>query len=281
MSAIDPPWGALRPAAAARAVLWTSRHTPLGRGAMRKALFSAFSKMHPGPVDCMLWGAPARLHPTRNVSERKALMRPDQMDAGEHALVRDVMAKPGAVFVDVGGNAGLYSLNAALSAAPGARIVMIEPDPSLIARLGVNLALARAAGLVEASVTVERFALAVGDREGSGFLSGPGDEGSRSVGNAASDGGRVVRLATLQSVLQQAGVDRVDLMKIDVEGYEDRVLPPFLAHSERRLWPRQLIIEHLQRARWRPDCLADCETRGYRLIFTTRNNSVLKRDDDP
>ena len=273
--ASEAPWGALWPGLAARAVVWASKRTPLGRGISRKALFNAFSYFHAGPVDCLLWGAPVRLHPSRNVCERKALMRPDRMDPIEHGLLRAALAEPGAVFVDVGGNAGLYSLDAALHAGAGAHILMIEPDPALIARLDFNLASARAAGMGGAAL-LERCELAIGDRDGEAILATTGSEGSRGIVDDCSGAGRTVRLATLASVVERARLDRIDAMKIDVEGYEDRVLPPFLAAAPQSLWPRLLIIEHLQRDRWRPDCIADAEARGYRVIQTTRNNTVLR-----
>ncbi|MGQ0455863.1 MAG: FkbM family methyltransferase [Hyphomicrobium sp.] len=270
-------WGERRPSLAARALLWMSRHTPLGRGSGRKLLFRVFSRLHEGPVDCMLWGAPVRLHPAMNVSERKALMRPDVVDAPELALLREAMSQPGACFVDVGGNAGLYSLAAALSSAPGARIVMIEPDPGLIARLDFNLSNVRRTRLIGDDVAVDCFELAIGEHEGEAYLSVDGAEGSRSILHGHPGTGRKVRLATLHSVVQLAGLSRIDIMKLDVEGYEDRVLPPFLASAERAVWPAQIIIEHLQRKTWRPDCITDALSRGYRQVATTRNNTILKR----
>ncbi|MFN0218374.1 MAG: FkbM family methyltransferase [Hyphomicrobium sp.] len=205
-------------------------------------------------------------------------MRPQRMDAKELAFVRQIMAQPGATFVDVGGNAGLYSLAAALSAGPGARILMIEPDPTLIARLDFNLETARAAHRIRDDVTVERYELAVGDHEGEAFISTTGDEGGRSIVGDANGGARTVQLATLCSVVERARLDHIDLMKIDVEGYEDRVLPPFLATADSHLWPHRIIIEHLQRDRWKPDCIADAEQRGYRQTAATRNNTILQRD---
>lgn len=273
-----PPWGALRPGWAARALVALSRNTPLGRGALRKATFAAFARLHHGPADVMLWDTRVRLHPGNNVSERKMLMRPDQTDAREHTALVDAMRAPGAVFVDVGGNAGLYSLHAAMSAGEGGHVLMIEPDRRLIARFAFNLAQAQSAGRVRAGVRVATFPVAISDRDGAGVLSTAGEEGSRSlVGGADAQQGTAVTLRTLSGLVRNAGVTRIDVMKIDVEGHEDKVLPPFFVQAPEALWPRLIIIEHLQRAQWRPDCIADALQRGYAPVFTTRNNTLLRR----
>jgi FkbM family methyltransferase len=252
-------------------VIAVSRNTVLGRGPFRKSLAGAFNRVHEGAVDCSLWGSPVRLHPARNVSERKALMRPDRIDVRELRFLAAQMGKPGSVLVDVGANAGLYSLYAALHAGSGARILAIEPAADMVARLQFNVALARGAGRIDETVEVVTATVAVGDADGEARLSGT-DEGSRSLLGGA---GTPVRLRRLSALLGEHGVGRIDVMKIDVEGYEDRVLPPYLGDVRPDRWPRAVILEHLSRARWGLDCIADCRGRGYEVLFVTRNNTVL------
>ena len=43
-----------------------------------------------------------------------------------------------------------------------------------------------------------------------------------------------VRSLRLQRILEEAGVTKVDALKIDVEGYEDRVLTGFFAKRRNR-----------------------------------------------
>jgi FkbM family methyltransferase len=272
---VPQPWGAYRPGGLAAALVWLSRTTILGRGAVRKLLYAGFRALHPGPVDVSLFGARVRLHPTHNVSERKALMRPDRMDPREHALLAERMSAAGAVFVDVGANAGLYSLDAALRAGAGARILSIDPNPDLLSRLAFNLATARADARVRPDVALIPFAVAISDRDGVGVLAGGSDEGSRSLERTGQ--GTEVRLRPLAALVAEAGVTRIDVMKIDVEGHEDKVLPPFLAAAPRALWPRLVVIEHLARAQWSVDCIADAQQRGYRVLLRTSNNTVLER----
>jgi hypothetical protein len=46
------------------------------------------------------------------------------------------------------------------------------------------------------------------------------------------------------------GESAVDALKIDVEGFEDRVLTGFFAEAPQALWPRAVVIEHLSRDEW-------------------------------
>ena len=81
----------------------------------------------------------------------------------------------------------------------------------------------------------------------------------------------------LQRILGEAGVSRVDALKIDVEGYEDRVLTGFVAQAPEPLWPRAVVIEHLSRNEWQNDCIADMRARGYTEAGKTRSNTLLVR----
>ena len=268
-----PPWGTYRPALPLRALIEISRNSVLGRGPLRKALARLFFRLHAGPVDAWLWGQKIRLYPEHNVCERKALLRPDRMDSKEYAFLRHQLRQPQPVFVDIGANAGLYSLYAALNATDGARILAIEPEAGVLARLAFNLRLAREAAANPASIDLATACVAVGDRDGEALLSTGVDEGSRSLVGGA---GRPVRLRRLAGLLAEHAIDKITLMKIDVEGYEDHVLPPYLDDVAPDRWPRAIIIEHVYRQGWAVDCVGVCQSRGYRIAGLSNNNTMLE-----
>ena len=270
--ASSPPWGAYAPSLSARAIIALARHTPLGRGAGRRRLAEALARLHPGPVDSWLWNTKVRLHPARNVSERKALLRPDRMDPEEYELVRRYMSRPAAVFVDVGANAGLYSLYSALHAGAAGRILAIEPNAPLLDRLRFNLARAHDAKLIDESVVVEMETVAVGEADEEALLSiGDSDGGSTLLDGT----GTPVKVRRLDVLLDEHGIEAPTVMKIDVEGYEDHVLPPYLLAVPRARWPKAVILEHAHAHRWAVDCVAMCKECGYRAAVITGNNTVL------
>ena len=45
--------------------------------------------------------------------------------------------------------------------------------------------------------------------------------------------------------LAERSIERLDAMKIDVEGLEHRILTPFFATAPKSCWPRCLIVEQL------------------------------------
>jgi hypothetical protein len=88
-----------------------------------------------------------------------------------------------------------------------------------------------------------------------------------------------VRSLRLQRILEDAGISHIDALKIDVEGYEDRVLTGFFRQARQALWPRAVVIEHLSRNEWLEDCIADVRARGYVETGTTRSNTLLIRTE--
>jgi FkbM family methyltransferase len=141
----------------------------------------------------------------------------------DHILAAWCAAARGAeVVFDVGANAGIYSL-AAVSAAPSAKVHAFEPTPEIAARLRRTVELNRLA-----SVTVHEKAVC--DRDGLGVLRRCGEDVGGNEGMnyvvadlGDADGERVatVRLDTVCMALQ---ADRIDLLKLDIQGAEAAAL---------------------------------------------------------
>ena len=78
-------------------------------------------------------------------------------------------------------------------------------------------------------------------------------------------------------LLQSERIDRLDAIKIDVEGCEDRILVPFFRSARRLLWPRLLIIEDAGDA-WSMDLFSFLATTGYRIAARSKQNVMLHLD---
>jgi len=112
------------------------------------------------------------------------------------------------VFVDVGANVGINSIFAK-SKRPDARVVAVEPEPGNFARLKNNCA----------DTGIELHNVAIADHQGSVGFAGTGTNA-----HIDSDGEHQVPCDTLDAFVESLGVDSIDLLKIDVEGYTDVVL---------------------------------------------------------
>ena len=123
------------------------------------------------------------------------------------------LIRPGHTVFDVGANIGWFSLLAARRAGPGGRVVAFEPVAANVAYLEAN---ARTNGLRNI-VTVPA---AVADHDGTAAF-----ELASSLQGKLSDGGQAsVPVVTLDSWLAAHDGWPPHVVKIDVEGAEERVL---------------------------------------------------------
>ena len=136
----------------------------------------------------------------------------------DSALVRRHL-KPGMTVIDIGANIGYYSLMAAAKVGPGGRVISFEPNPELAGRLQETIHENKLA-----NVTLEQAG--VSDKPGWAELFLPNEIGNNTATMIANEGGHPVRvpIVTLDEYLEQHQIDRVDFLKIDVEGFEPKVI---------------------------------------------------------
>jgi FkbM family methyltransferase len=182
---------------------------------------------------------------------------------------------PGMTFVDIGANIGVYSLHIAHLTDGNANIVAFEPHPRTFAKLRYNCEANR-------FDNIACINSGVGPSEGETILfsDGGGNIGGASMlreasGDAVSD---TVRTTRLDAQLRSRGVSSVDLLKIDIEGYEDRALMPFFSMAGNSgLFPNAILLETVHRRLWQNDLLNHLAGLGYRVIAQTEENVLLKR----
>lgn len=271
----DQDFGAFAPRGLVRRVLsytrvagddWASRRLAF---ALRRL---ALVQLAGNPVDIEALGARMRLLPYRNVCEKRILFTPQFFDPVERETLRSRL-RHGFVFLDIGANIGGYALFLAALAGPECRIVAVEPQPDIFARLVYNLRL-------NGFSTVKALACAIADKDGELTLfvdSENKGESSvkimRAAGGAAS---MTVPSKKLLTLIREEGLQRVDAAKLDTEGAEDIILETFFQEAPDSLWPRLLILER-GNARWHVDLPRLLNFHGYRVVTETRNNVIYER----
>lgn len=124
-------------------------------------------------------------------------------------------ARGAAVIYDIGANVGIYSLMAA-KVNPAANIVAFEPEPHLTQLIGRS---AKANGFT--NIDVRRICL--GDADGEVQLSLAGVSGHH-VAVAGEGESITTPIARLDSLIGRGEIAPPDLIKIDAEGYEFKIL---------------------------------------------------------
>ena len=265
-----PPFGAFAPTSAQAAIISLAQRSRLKRGAFRPMLSRLVNLLRAGPVDVRYQGASFRFYHQASATERGALFNPDY-NVEELDFLR-AHTPVGGVFVDVGANVGTYALALARHVGAGGKVIAIEPHPITHARLAFNRT---ASGFVQVTLV----AAAAGATDGELMIETDGDNLGASHIVSGELSGKAIKVPSLrlQRILGNAGAGRVDALKIDVEGYEDRVLTGFFKQAPASLWPGAVVIEHLSRNDWLDDCIADMLGRGYAEAGKTRSNTLLVR----
>lgn len=125
--------------------------------------------------------------------------------------------RPGGVFANVGANEGYFSVLAGQIVGPTGRVLAVEPQARLRSVIEENV---RLNGLQN----VRLETAAVSDAEGTAELYLAPDLNTGASGLARQTRYAVptqqVRMTTLAKLLSTAGIGPIDLMKMDIEGFE-------------------------------------------------------------
>lgn len=149
----------------------------------------------------------------------------------DRSIVRVLLdhAAPGDVLLDIGANIGYVSA-VFMQKTPQSRAICIEPQPGVADILRQNM------NQFDGRATIEQIGLA--DRDGT--LRFRLDTKNRGASRIADDGEIEILVRQADTALKT--YDRVDLIKIDVEGYEEPIFRS-AAGELARLRPRAILFE--------------------------------------
>jgi FkbM family methyltransferase len=167
------------------------------------------------------------------------------------------------VIVDAGANIGGASLYFAYKY-PGAKVFALEPEPSNFALLKHNCAAIDNIIPIQAALWAQSEYVALTD---------PDAEKWSFTVTASSDREQDIRGMTIEELMQEFGVDHIDLLKMDIEGAEKEVFgsgpTPWLDHVS------TIAIE--LHDRYMPGCAQAFYTalHGRRFLQEVRGENVI------
>ena len=200
-------------------------------------------------------------------------------EPGLLAFLRDCAATtgPGSVFVDIGANTGQHAL---FMASRVDQVHAFEPWPEALDRLEKNISLNALS-----NVTVHQFGL--GEENGTVSFHSPassnlGTGSFRADVNATPSVG-VLSVRRGDDVFAASGLDRMDIVKIDVEGFELKVLSG-LRETLARFRPvivlelLPVVVREQGSADRMASTIADILGAGWRLLRLTGVESYRVED---
>lgn len=160
----------------------------------------------------------------------------------ETSLIESIL-RPGMTFADVGANWGYFTLIAAHLIGKHGRVISLEPDPRLFRTLQDNISRNRLS-------QVTALQVAAADEPGTLTLNGYDENGENwGVSSLIADAVESASIFStaarpLDSLLDEQGIDRVDLLKMDIEGAEEMALRGMSAGLAQHRYKRILLEAH-------------------------------------
>jgi FkbM family methyltransferase len=225
VAATDP--GDLRPLISLLKALWKLRPpgepeaagSRLVRRWREKRLLARLERDWPGGFTLHRTGDLVYVPHPLDARGRHALLHPPHL----HPAVLAVVPQ-GGMAIDIGANLGEWTVPLARVIGRAGRVLAIEPAPRAAAALAKTLA-------ANALAQAELIRCAVGDHDGTAEFAVPivtsarTDTGTAHIGSASpAHDALQITLRSLDSLAAERRLDRIDLIKIDVEGHERRVL---------------------------------------------------------
>ena len=215
-------------------------------------------------------GKKFKLFPFENATDNKIIISSRKHDSHELKFLESLNKTNNSVFLDIGANMGYYSI---MSSEFGFdKIYAIEPLTNMHKRIQEHIEMNNLNKLVCL------IPYALGDKiKNITLFEEPSNYGGSSlIKHPKRTFASNIKMITLGKLIKDNLIKHIDAIKIDVEGYEDRVLMPFFLNSSTTLWPKLVIIEHSHRLEWVDDIIQWMLNNDYVLVFKGKGNSIFK-----
>lgn len=212
-------------------------------------------------IDQNILGLKARFYPLDNLFDRHILFQTKYSEVEEFELIKTFLNED-SIFIDIGANTGFYSLLAAKIINQPNHILAFEPNPVMLKRFNQNIVFNQK----EDIINVLPVGLANENSEFTLHLNTK-NLGSSSIIYDYEQGGIHIKCHPLIDMLIKNQINRIDLLKIDIEGADELVMKHFFDNAPVSLFPRAILIE--------TDDNINFDQHGYKLIKITKSNNKI------
>jgi FkbM family methyltransferase len=261
------PWGKWTPKGLSRLSLAVIALLPVNPICRRLAflLRKPVKKGKQEFYDVMTWGLKLRLSCRGNLTEQRWLTMPNFHDSIERDYIRNAL-RDGGVFLDIGANAGFFSFWVLSLRNPKIRVVSVEPSLQMLERVKLNLRLNELEPkirLLECAVTPSACEVSIEED-----LCNLGQTKVSRLGS-----GRRVQGCPLLDILEQADIEKPEVLKIDIEGGETEVLRAFFETAPSSRWPQCVVGEIIGNGS--SELIELLLNNGYVIAHSTKMNGIF------
>lgn len=244
-----------------------------GRGFLKKYLYNILNKYSENlPIKIFYKNFYFETYPLENSTEAKMITSSRMLEKVELKYLKNLKKSNNSIFVDIGGNIGYYSIMASNFGFD--KIYCFEPLENLCLRIEKNILLNN----LQNKIQVINKAVDESSQKASIFVSKENLGNSSMIIDSVNSEMKNIETTTLFEFLESNNIKKIDAIKIDIEGYEDRALLPYLKQIDFINLPKLVIIEHVNKKHWKTDVINYMKDNGYRIIKYTRGNTILRID---
>lgn len=261
-----------------KVLLFLGQKTFLGRGLIRKLIivfinfFIGFGNIYKSRFICKVNKIPFHFYNDKLTGIKIYFGRNENKEIN----FINKNSSNNSVFIDIGSNMGLYTQNIAALNNNNLKIkiIAIDANPINNFRLRKNLELLKKKiPKIFSIVKIKNCALGNKNKK-INFDFAPGLANGL-ISQKKSEKSILVNCRKLIDIIKEEKLNYITNLKIDIEGYEDRVLLPFLKNCKKQLYPKNIIIEHASSHLWKDDLIKFLYILGYKKIFKNNANLIL------
>ena len=154
------------------------------------------------------------------------------------------------------------------------KIIAVDPNPINTFRLKENLKLLKKKIPKILSVTKIKNC-ALGNKNKKMNFSFSNGLANGLLTNKENKDKIIVKCKKLIDIVNEEKLNYITNLKIDIEGSEDLVLIPFFKNCKKKLYPKNIVLEHSSHKLWKKNLIKFLKNIGYKKIFKNQSNIIL------